>query len=44
MVRYVVNEKDKPEYMKIVRSSHPILDAEAKRVIAKLTFVPGMQF
>ena len=43
MGRYVVNEKGKPEDMKIVRSSHPILDAEAKRVIAKLTFTPGMQ-
>lgn len=43
IVRFVVNEKGKPEDMKIVRSSHPILNAEAKRVIGKLTFTPGMQ-
>ena len=32
----------KTENLQIMRSSYPILDEEAKRVISKLSFIPGM--
>ena len=42
LVRFVVNKKGKTENLQIMRSSYPILDEEAKRVISKLSFIPGM--
>ncbi len=42
MIRFVVNEKGKTENMQVFRSSHPILDKEAIRVISTLTFKPGI--
>lgn len=42
IIRFVVNEKGKPENLEVMRSSYPILDKEAKRVISKLYFIPGM--
>ncbi len=41
MIRFVVNEKGKTENLQVFRSSHPILDKEAMRVIKTLTFTPG---
>lgn len=41
IVRFVVNEKGKPENLQVIRSSYPILDKEAMRVIETLAFKPG---
>lgn len=41
IIRFIVNEKGKPESLQIIRSSFPPLDSEAARVIRSLTFVPG---
>lgn len=43
LVRFVVNEKGKPESMQIIRSSFPDLDAEAIRVVGDLRFKAGSQ-
>lgn len=42
IIRFIVNEKGKPESLQIIRSSAPILDKEAARVIKTLQFKPGM--
>ncbi len=41
IIRFVVNEKGKTENLQVVRSSYPILDKEAQRVIKKIKFIPG---
>lgn len=41
IARFVVNEKGIPENLKVIRSSHKILDTEAVRVLKTLRFIPG---
>lgn len=41
IIRFIINEKGKPESLQIIRSSFPPLDSEAARVIRTLTFKPA---
>lgn len=44
IVRFIVNTEGKPEDVMVLKAVHPLLDAEAIRVVSKLpNFRPGYQ-
>lgn len=43
MIRFVVGESGNPENFQVMRSSYPVLDEEAIRVLKTVKFIPGRQ-